>query len=78
MLAAPLSAKESLGIYSDWGAFRDAQTPRCYAIALPTGTDKGAAFAGISTYPKRQIRNQVHFRLSRYLEKGSAVRLRVG
>ena len=34
-LAAPLSAKESLGIFGDWGAFRDSSIPRCYAIAQP-------------------------------------------
>mgnify|MGYP004448417987 CR=1 FL=1 len=41
-LTTPLSAKDSLGVFSDWGAFRDAAVPRCYAIAMP------AAFAGRS------------------------------
>ena len=35
-LAAPLAAKDSLGVFTDWGAFRDASVPRCYAIAIPT------------------------------------------
>ena len=33
-LAVPLSAKDSLGVFSDWGAFRDPAVPRCYAIAM--------------------------------------------
>jgi hypothetical protein len=32
-LAAPASARESLGMFADWGAFRDPAVPRCYAIA---------------------------------------------
>ena len=38
-VAAPLQAKQSLGVFGDWGAFRDALRseggPRCYAIAMP-------------------------------------------
>jgi hypothetical protein len=33
MCAGPLAAKDSLGVFSDWGSFRDPQVPRCYAIA---------------------------------------------
>jgi hypothetical protein len=32
--AAPATARDSLGIWNDWGAFRDAAVPRCYAIAM--------------------------------------------
>ena len=32
-LASPLAAKDSLGVFGDWGAFRDPAVPRCYAIA---------------------------------------------
>ncbi|MDA9918288.1 hypothetical protein N9D37_00165 [Erythrobacter sp.] len=76
-LAAPLAAKDSLGVYSNWAAFRDAETPRCYAIAKPRGRNAAGAFASIGTWPKRGIRNQVHFRLSRSAREGSTVRVRV-
>ena len=38
-LAALLSAnsalaRDRLGVWNDWGAFRDAAVPRCYAIAM--------------------------------------------
>ena len=37
-LTTPLSAKDSLGVFSDWAAFRDAAVPRCYAIAMPAAS----------------------------------------
>ncbi|MCK0128069.1 hypothetical protein [Erythrobacter sp. F6033] len=76
-LAAPLGAKDSLGVYSSWAAFRDAETPRCYAIAKPRGRNANNAFASIGTWPKRSIRNQVHFRLSRETREGSRLRVRI-
>ena len=35
-LMAPGSAlaRDRLGVWNDWGAFRDAAVPRCYAIAM--------------------------------------------
>ena len=78
LLAAPLAAKDSLGVYSNWAAFRDAETPRCYAIAKPRGSNANSAFASVATWPRQGIRNQVHFRLSRAVGNGGTVRLRIG
>ncbi|MFL0356280.1 hypothetical protein ACI5KX_07335 [Erythrobacter sp. GH1-10] len=78
LLAAPLAAKDSLGVYSNWAAFRDAETPRCYAIAKPRGRNANSAFASVATWPRQGIRNQVHFRLSRAVGNGGTVRLRIG
>lgn len=61
-LASPLAAKDSLGVYANWAAFRDAKGPRCYAIARPR-TGKG--FASVATWPRQKLRNQIHFRLPR-------------
>ncbi len=33
LLATPLAAKDSLGVFGSWGAFHDPDVPRCYAIA---------------------------------------------
>ena len=73
-LAVPASAKDSLGVYSDWAAFRDPGQPRCYAIAKPrSGSD---SFASIATWPKQGLRNQVHLRLSRVVgDKGATLRI---
>jgi hypothetical protein len=79
--AAPLAAKDSLGIFSDWGAFRDPSIPRCYAIAIAE-PEKGARdyqpYAAVGTWPKRAIRNQLHIRLSHKVAAKSGIRLVVG
>jgi len=81
LLAAPLAAKDSLGVFGEWAAFRDSSVPRCYAIAMPR-TSRAAhdyqAFATIGTWPKRAVRGQVHFRLSRKIAQNAAIALSVG
>lgn len=83
---APLGAKESLGVFGDWGAFADPQPPRCYAIAAaddPPRSSRAAArdyvpFASVGTWPQRDVRGQLHFRLSRRVAEGAAIGLRIG
>lgn len=79
-LAAPLQARDSLGVFGQWGAFRDAEVPRCYAIAVAEGgaNGTGSAFATVGTWPERQVRGQVHFRLSRSLRGTGNIVLRMG
>lgn len=79
--AAPLAAKDSLGMFSDWGAFRDPSVPRCYAIAMaePNKRERDyQPYATIGTWPRRALRNQFHIRLSRKVAQGAAIRLVVG
>lgn len=80
-MATPSMARDSLGIFSDWGAFRDPGVPRCYAIAKAR-PDRRAKdfdpFVSVGTWPGRQVRNQVHFRLSRKTGSNAAIRLRLG
>ena len=78
--AAPLAAKDSLGVFSDWAAFRDADVPRCYAIAAAEPARDGTASSGYATvghWPKRSIRGQVHLRLSQPLRAKQAT-MRIG
>ena len=80
-LAAPLAAKDSLGVFSDWGAFRDPTLPRCYAIAMPEDSRARRdfePFATIGTWPRQNIRGQVHFRLSRQLAPQPRITLSIG
>ena len=79
--AAPLAAKDSLGVFSDWGAFRDASVPRCYAIAMATPSRLQRdfePFASIGTWPRQNLRGQVHFRLSRQLSQNGRITLSIG
>ncbi len=75
--ASPLHARDSLGVFGQWGAFRDAEVPRCYAIAAAQG-EGSSAFATVATWPERQVRRQVHFRLSRALQGSGNVVVRMG
>ncbi len=75
-----LAPHTPLGVYGDWGAFRDTQPLRCFAIARPVerpAADAGA-FASIATWPGAGARNQVHLRLSRSRAPNAAVTLSIG
>ena len=67
--AVPAQARDTLGIFSSWGAFRDATPLRCYAIAQPDQIEGSGggwhAFASVATWPALGTRNQLHVRLSR-------------
>ena len=80
---SPATARESLGIFENWGAFSDPATPRCYAIAQPVKGRSSAVrnwqpFAAIGTWPRRNVRGQVHFRLSRKVGKNVAASVTIG
>ena len=78
-LASPaLAQRESLGIFSLWGAFRE--EGRCFAIAQPFQSPRPEGwqpYASISYQPARGIRGQLFVRLSREKRPGSAVLLRI-
>lgn len=79
-LARPALARDNLGMFGAWGAFRDADVPRCYAISLPSaGTRGGAyrAYADVAVWPRKKVRNQVHFRLSHKVAPGAKIVLAV-
>lgn len=78
-LAVPVAAKDSLGVFGEWGAFRDPEVPRCYAIAAAENEARDhAPFASVGTWPRRQVRGQVHLRLSRTLAPSATISLNVG
>ncbi|HUQ13675.1 MAG TPA: hypothetical protein VM055_05295 [Novosphingobium sp.] len=80
LVVAPAAARDSVGVFESWGAFRDAKVPRCYAIAMAQAAKPGdfQPYATVGQWPKRGLRNQVHFRLSRRTAPGSAITLTVG
>ena len=78
LAAASLAARESLGVYESWAAFKDASPSRCYAIAKAQGTAPAPAYATISNWPDKGVRGTVHLVLSRDVADKSAVRLVVG
>ena len=81
LASTPATARESLGMFSGWGAFRDPATPRCYAIAKAEPSTRQRdyePYASIGTWPKRAIRSQLHIRLSRKLADNARISLRIG
>lgn len=77
-LASPALARESLGMFSSWGAFRDPLIPRCYAIAMAEPSSLRRDFqpyAAVGTWPRRGVRNQLHFRLSRRMAANPRISL---
>jgi hypothetical protein len=78
-LAAPALARDALGIFDGWGAFRDANPARCFAIAEPVdgGGGKWRPFASVSHWPDKGIRGQVHIRLSRERRGKSDITLQI-
>jgi hypothetical protein len=78
-LAAPLVARDALGVFDNWGAFADPSVPRCYAIAAADKTSGTyQAYADVGTWPRQGVRGQVHFRLSRVLAAGARPSLSLG
>jgi len=81
LIATPALARDSLGMFGNWGAFADPQAaggPRCYAIAMaaPSSLQRDyQPYASIGTWPRQQVRGQVHFRLSRRLMANTPITL---
>ncbi|MCC6925413.1 hypothetical protein [Novosphingobium sp.] len=80
-LSAPAMARDSLGMFGQWAAFRDPAVPRCYAIAMAAPSTLQREFqpyADVAWWPRAQIRGQVHFRLSRKLAANAPISLAIG
>lgn len=84
LLAAPLAARQSLGVFEDWAAFRDpparGTTERCYAIASSAAAEGRTTrpFASVGFWPDQGVRGQFYMKLSRPPGRGAPVTLTVG
>lgn len=78
LVATPLAARESLGVFERWAAFSDARPQRCYAIAKAQGSAPAPAYATVSHWPKQRVRGAVHLVLSRSAATAAPVRLTIG
>lgn len=73
-----LGTRETIGVYGGWGAFRDDSPARCFAIAQPVDPRQRAGFLSIAAWPRQNIRNQLHVRLSRPRAGTARVTLSIG
>lgn len=76
-------ARDSLGVFGGWAAFRDARPQRCYAISEPDRAimpDKPGwrPFFAIGDWPARKAKGQMHMRLAKPRKPGTPLRLTVG
>ncbi len=78
LVAAPALAKERLGAWQNWAAFRDADTPRCYAIGAPEQSSGERGYVSIGFWPKRGLGHQVYVHLSRERSNNSGITLSAG
>ena len=76
--AAPLLAKERLGAYQSWAAFKDAEVPRCYAIGSPDESSGTGGYVSVGFWPKRGLSHQLNVRLSRTRSSNAGITLSVG
>ncbi|WP_408586235.1 hypothetical protein [Novosphingobium sp.] len=83
MFVAPAAhARDALGVWGDWAAFRDPGVPRCYAIALarpaPGRVREFEPYLTVATWPTRDVRGQIHIRLPRRAPPDARVTLSLG
>jgi hypothetical protein len=78
LLATPAIAKDRLGAWQSWAAFRDAETPRCYAIGGPDESSSTGGYLSVGFWPKRGLSHQVYVRLSRARSENSGITLSAG
>lgn len=78
LLAAPVLAKDRLGAYYGWAAFKDADVPRCYAIGAPEESNGAGGYVSIGFFPKSGLTHQVYVRLSKVRNANAGITLNVG
>lgn len=78
LAATPALAKERLGAWQSWAAFRDAETPRCYAIGAPDETSGERGYVSVGFWPKRGLGHQIYVHLSRERSTNSGITLSAG
>jgi hypothetical protein len=78
LMAAPLLAKERLGAYHAWAAFKDTEIPRCYAIGAPEQSSGKGGYVSIGFWPRSGQTHQIYVRLSRTRSATAGVTLSAG
>ncbi len=79
--ASASAARESLGVFGGWGAFRERSPDRCVATAVPARNGRHLTwrpFASVARWPGRHRRDVLFVRLSAVRATGTPVTLSVG
>ncbi len=81
LAASPAMARDRLGFYQGWAAFKDTDAPRCYAITAPETRVSGSTRPGyfsVGFWPKKGVTYQIYVSLSRDRSSNSAINISVG
>jgi len=82
LLPAEAIARDVLGVFQRWGAFRDAREGRCYAISQPVAggwkDSPWRPFASVGYWPRQGARGQINIRLSHPLPDRASAVLTIG
>jgi hypothetical protein len=78
IFSTPLLAKDRLGSWQSWAAFKDPETPRCYAIGAPDKTSGGGGYLSVGFWPKRGVEHQVYVRLSSERSSNGGITITAG
>ena len=82
LVAGRADAREALGVFEGWGAFRDDRPVRCFAIAEPVRRVGRKApwrpFASVAHWPAQGVRGQLHIRMRALKLHGAPVWLSIG
>jgi hypothetical protein len=73
--------RTAIGVYDAWGAFRDGDSPRCYAISAPVQAARGARwrpYASVAARFGRDRRAALFVRLSNARNTAAGVTLAIG
>lgn len=80
-VAPAAAARDTLGVFGRWAAFRDDGPRRCFAVAEPARPLRGGGwrpFAAVSTFPEAGLRSQINIRLRNRKLRGAPVFLSIG
>ncbi len=78
LMATPALAKDRLGAWQSWAAFKDPETPRCYAIGAPDESSGEGGYLSVGFWPKRKVGHQLYVRLSRERSANAGITLSAG
>lgn len=81
LAAVPATARDPIGTYGRWGAFRDPSPRHCFAMSEPVQTmvgDTQRGFVSVARWPSAGVRAQLHVRLTRPRHPRAAVTLSIG
>lgn len=77
MVALLAGERAAIGVHGAWGAFREGEPPRCYAISAPVRL-RSNGFASVATHFGRTGRAAIYIRLSQSRAQAAPVTLAIG